>query len=239
MPTTTPPPESSAEKKRQTKAAPSFVWRFKVWLISTLGYWAIRIIGNTLRWEVVGWENFSAIEAAQKKIIYAFWHGRIILATYFWRNRGIVVMISNHQDGEYIAAVIRRFGYASSRGSSTRGGRRALVEMLHKLQNNNHIGFALDGPRGPRYIAKPGAIWLASKSGNPLLPFSVSTKKKWILSSWDHFQIPLPFTQALMIIGRPLYVSAEASKEELDRAQRQLQLELEELMHRGDNYWQR
>ena len=214
-----------------------FTYWLRVWLISWLGYWAIRIIGKTLRWEVEGWENYRAIEASQKRIIYTCWHGRIFMATYFWRNRGIVVMTSQNRDGEYIARVIRRFGYGAARGSSSRGGRRALVEMLRVIQQNKDVGFTIDGPRGPRYIAKTGAIWLASRSGSAVFPFHISAEKKWVLNSWDLFQIPKPFSRVLVLMGSPIYASADAMEEEIESKQRELQLALEKLLKRGDSHW--
>jgi lysophospholipid acyltransferase (LPLAT)-like uncharacterized protein len=213
--------------------------RFKTWLISQLGYWSIRILCLTLRWEVDGWENYGAIQQANKRIIYALWHGRIFLATYFWRNRGIVVMTSQNRDGEYIARVIRRFGYGAARGSSSRGGRRALVEMIHQLRHEHDVGFTMDGPRGPRYVAKPGAVWIASKTGSAIFPFHIDPEKKWILRSWDHFEIPKPFSRTLVLMAPAIYVKADAGASELEIAQQQLQNALDELVIRGDLHWNR
>jgi lysophospholipid acyltransferase (LPLAT)-like uncharacterized protein len=213
--------------------------RLKTWLISQLGYWSIRILCLTLRWEVDGWENLSAIEQANQRIIYTFWHGRIFLATYFFRNRGIVVMTSQNRDGEYIARVIRRFGYGAARGSSSRGGRRALVEMIRQLRHQHNVGFAIDGPRGPRYVAKPGAVWIASKTGSAIFPFHIAPEKKWILRSWDHFQIPKPFSRTLVLMAPAIYVKADAGERELEIAQQQLQTALDELLIRGDSRWNR
>ena len=103
----------------------------RLWLVSQAGYWAIRILGRSLRWEVEGWDNHRSISAEGKRLIYTFWHGSIFMATYFWRNRGIVVMTSQNRDGEYIARVIRRFGYGAARGSSSRGGRHAQIGRAH------------------------------------------------------------------------------------------------------------
>jgi lysophospholipid acyltransferase (LPLAT)-like uncharacterized protein len=224
-----------------SEAAEKFEYRFgdrvKFWLGSQLGYWAIRLIGSTLRWEVVGWENHHAIVGAGRKIIYTFWHGRIFMATYFWRNRGIVVMTSQNRDGEYIARVIRRFGYGAARGSSSRGGRRALVEMIQEMRRNRDVAFTIDGPRGPRYEAKPGAAWIAAKTGNAIFPFHISARKKWTLNSWDHFQIPKPFTRVLVLMAPPIYVAAESTQQQMDEAQRELQASLMDLLERGDRYW--
>lgn len=209
----------------------------KVWLFSALGFWAIRIIGSTIRWQIEGWENYRAIERAGKRIIYAVWHGRIFLATYFWRRRGIVVMTSQNRDGEYIARVIRRFGYGTARGSSSRGGWQALVELIHEIESRNDIGFTIDGPRGPRYIAKPGAVWVASKTGAAVFPFHISPQKSWVLSSWDQFHIPKPFSRALILMAPAIYVKQDATEAELESAQKDLQRSLDELRERGDSYW--
>ncbi len=221
------------------KVAYGFGDRVKFWLGSLVGYWAIRLIGATLRWEIDGRENHRSIVEAGRKIIYTFWHGRIFMATYFWRERGIVVMTSRNRDGEYITRVIRRFGYGAARGSSSRGGRRALVEMIYEMRRNHDVGFTIDGPRGPRYEAKPGAVWIAAKTGNAIFPFHISPERKWTLNSWDHFQIPKPFSRVLVLMAPPIYVSAEATQQQMDEAQRDLQNSLMNLLERGDNYWAR
>lgn len=213
--------------------------RVKFWLGAQIGYWAIRLIGRTLRYEVEGWENHRAIEAAGNRIIYTFWHGRILAGTYFFRGRGIVVMTSRNRDGEYIARVIGRFGYGAARGSSSRGGRRALALMTRELRRGHDVAFAIDGPRGPRYVAKPGAIWIAAKTGAAVFPFHLSPEKKWDLNSWDRFQIPKPFSRVLVVMGRPIYVPADAAGRQLDEFQGELQRSLEDLLQRGDNHWSR
>ena len=211
--------------------------RFRIRLISSIGYWAIRLICGTLRWQVEGWDHFASIEAAGRNKIYVFWHGRIFMATYFWRDRGIVVMTSQNRDGEYIARVIRRFGYGAARGSSSRGSRRALVEMIQELRGRKDVAFTIDGPRGPRYVAKPGASYLAWKTGDAILPFHIAARNRWTFSSWDQFQIPKPFSPVLVLIGEPIYVGAEASEEEIEEAQRKIQRALDDLRERGDSRW--
>jgi lysophospholipid acyltransferase (LPLAT)-like uncharacterized protein len=159
------------------------------------------------------------------------------MATYFWRKRGIVVMTSRNRDGEYIAGVIRRLGYGAARGSSSYGGRRALVEMIHDMRKKKDVGFTIDGPTGPRYVAKPGAVWIASKTGDAVFPFHISADKRWVLNSWDLFQIPKPFSRVLVLMGEPIYVEADASEEQLQAAQQRLQASLDELLERGDTHW--
>jgi lysophospholipid acyltransferase (LPLAT)-like uncharacterized protein len=159
------------------------------------------------------------------------------MATYFFRNRGIVVLTSQNRDGEYIAQVIQRFGYGVARGSSTRGSHRAAVEALRALKNGNDVGIAMDGPRGPRYVAKRGAAYLARKSGHPVVPFSVSVEKKWAVRSWDQFQIPKPFSRAIVLIGKPIFIDSGASEPEVSVIEEQIQNSLDELRDRGDNWW--
>jgi lysophospholipid acyltransferase (LPLAT)-like uncharacterized protein len=137
----------------------------------------------------------------------AFWHGRILPATVFFRDRGIVVMISRNFDGEWITRVIQRFGYDTARGSSSRGGSRALVQLRRDLTAGKPVGFALDGPRGPARVAQPGAVFLAGATGHPILPFHVESSAAWTLNSWDRTQIPKPFATVALAVGQPLQIA--------------------------------
>jgi hypothetical protein len=135
-----------------------------------------------------------------------FWHGRILPAIYYFRDRGIVVITSQNFDGEWIARVIERYGFGTARGSTSRGGARALVQLRRDLMNGRPAGFTLDGPRGPARIAQPGAVWLAGATGHPLLPFHIEAARYWSLSSWDRTQIPRPYTTVSVVMGKPMYV---------------------------------
>jgi lysophospholipid acyltransferase (LPLAT)-like uncharacterized protein len=209
----------------------------KISLVSRLGYWIIRIIGGTLRWKVEGRQNLESVHNAGKRLVLAFWHGRMFMAAYYFRRRGIVVMISRNRDGEYIARVMLRLGCGVARGSSTRGGRGAIIEMLRALKQYRDVALTLDGPLGPRYVAKPGAAYVAWKSGNPVVPFNISVEKKWVVKSWDHFVIPKPFSQAVLMIGSPIYVDANATNEEIGLTEKKIQRSLDDLRTRGDTYW--
>jgi lysophospholipid acyltransferase (LPLAT)-like uncharacterized protein len=211
--------------------------RIQVWIIPFLGYWVMRLLGRTLRWQVDGLENLQSIQAAKKRVIYTFWHGRIFFGTLFFRNRGIVVMTSQNRDGEYIARVIRRFGYGAARGSSSRGAKGALVEMVRALRQGKDVAFTIDGPRGPRYVAKPGAVWIAARTGDAIFPFHMSPERSWVFKSWDQFHCPKPFSRVLVLMGKPIYVKEHATEEELSAAQDELQRSLEDLLHRGDSHW--
>ena len=199
-------------------------------------YVLIRLIGKTIRFETGGWENFERIEQDGKIPIYAFWHNRIFLATYYFRRRRIVVITSQSFDGEYIARFIQRFGYGAVRGSSTRGGVGALIELIRLMKKGLPAGFTVDGPKGPRYVAKTGAILLAKKTGNPVMPFSVETRDHWTIKSWDNLQIPKPFSRAKVFIHEPVYVDQTADDEEIENKRLELQARLAELNEIGQSW---
>ena len=194
----------------------------------------IKLIGRTIRWQVEGWENWEAATRDGQVPIYTFWHNRVFLSTYFWRKRRIVVMTSQSFDGEYIARFIQRFGEGAARGSSTRGGKTALAAMERLVRLGYPAAFTIDGPKGPRYVAKMGGVLLAKKTGRAILPFTITPRHYWeAKGSWDRAQAPLPFTRALVDIAPPIFVSADANAEELAAKREELQAVLDELERRG------
>ena len=197
----------------------------------------IRLIGATTRWQVKGWEHWESIATTGQQPIYVFWHNRVFLATHFWQRRGIVVMTSQSFDGEYIARFIKRFGYGAARGSSTRGGTGAIVEMVRLMRAGCPTAFTIDGPKGPRYVAKMGAVLLAKKTGRPILPFTITPRRYWEAKSWDRFQVPLPFTMARVEIAPPIYVSADADDEALAARRDDLQESLDKINRNGEQWW--
>lgn len=199
-------------------------------------YLLIRVICSSLRWEVRGAEHLDSILASGHRAIFTFWHTCIFSATWFWRKRGIVVMSSQSRDGEYTGRFIRRLGYGTARGSSTRGARRALTEMSECLLSGIDVAFTIDGPRGPAYVAKPGAITLARHTGQAILPFHIVARRRLELSSWDRLQIPLPFTRAAVFVAEPIYVPPEASRDEVARKQSALQSSLDQLRSEAENW---
>ena len=196
-------------------------------------YFLIRVIGATIRYETEGWEHFEQIKNDGRLPIYTFWHDRIFAGTYFFRGRGIVVMSSMSKDGEYISRFIKRLGYGSVRGSSSRGGVGALVEMIRLMRAGIPMAFSPDGPRGPRYVAKSGPVMLAKKTGNPMMPFVVECRSYWTIGSWDRMQIPKPFTRAIVIIEEPIYVEPDAPDDAIEQKLQVLQHSLDELVQRG------
>jgi lysophospholipid acyltransferase (LPLAT)-like uncharacterized protein len=211
--------------------------RFKLLLVGWIGYWVIKIVGSTIRWQSEGDCHLEEIYQSGNRAIFTFWHGRIFPATYYWRNRGIVVMTSMNRDGEAIAQCIQRFGYGAARGSSSRGGFRALAEMAREIRQGHDTAFTIDGPRGPRYIAKQGPVLLALKTGAAIFCFHISMKHKIQLNSWDQFQIPLPFTDAVVLKAPPIWVPPDASEEHLRGLHEQMQATLDDLRKQGDSRW--
>jgi hypothetical protein len=199
----------------------------------------VAIIGRTVRWTVVDWQHYEDLVQSGKRTIFTFWHNRVFLATWFWRRRGIVVMSSQSFDAEYIGRFIKRFGFGTARGSSTRGAGRAFLQMVRCMNEGMHTAFSIDGPRGPLYEAKPGAIKLAQHTGQAVLPFHISAERYWELKSWDRSQIPFPFTRAVLLLGQPILVSREAGDAEVEQHQAELQRTLDELRERGDHWWRR
>lgn len=230
-------PEEAGEVSSSKKYTAFDRVRFAV--VAEVSYWLIRSICSTLRWQFDNWKVRTDRLACGQPTIYATWHGRILPAVYYFRNFGIVVMTSRHRDAEYIAPLIRRFGFGAARGSSTRGGRSALAEMMQMLDRGQDVALTIDGPRGPRYIAKSGAVWLAAKTGCPVVPFHISHQRRWVLTSWDAFEIPKPLSRALILFGGPIHVPKGATEEEMAVAQHALQQSLDDLRHRGDNHWSR
>jgi Uncharacterized protein conserved in bacteria len=210
--------------------------RFVIRAAGFLGYVLVRSLGATIRFQTTGWENFEAIEKTGKIPIYSFWHDRIISGTYFFRNRGIIVLSSSSFDSEYTARCIQRLGFGIIKGSSTRGGIQALVGMIRMMKKGSAMAFTIDGPKGPRYEAKAGPTVLAKKTGNPLMPFVIECEKFWTIKSWDRLQIPKPFTRANLLIGEPIYVDANARDEELESKRLELQNSLLSLVEKGESW---
>jgi lysophospholipid acyltransferase (LPLAT)-like uncharacterized protein len=214
-------------------------WRASAWkraqvaAIAGLGYPLINALGQTLRWRVEGLAHLDGILASGRQPIMAFWHGRILPATFYFRRRGIVVITSENFDGEWIAQIIQRFGYGTARGSTTRGGRRAILQLVRDMAAGKPAGFTLDGPRGPARVAQPGAIWLARATGNPVLPFHLEASSHWTTRSWDRTQIPKPFSTVALIVGEPLEVPRDATDGQLESARQELEQRLQALENRA------
>jgi lysophospholipid acyltransferase (LPLAT)-like uncharacterized protein len=207
--------------------------RFQARAIAAIGHRVIQVLGATLRWRTEGLEHFESTFAGGHRPVMAFWHGRILPATYYFRRRGIVVITSENFDGEWIAGIIERFGYGTARGSSSRGGLKALLQLTRDMEAGRPAGFTLDGPRGPARVAQPGALWLSKATGNPVLPFHLEADRHWMLKSWDRTQIPKPFATVALVVGEPFVVPPDADDAALERARIELEERLRGLEERA------
>jgi lysophospholipid acyltransferase (LPLAT)-like uncharacterized protein len=210
----------------------SLAQRIRLWFISWATYLAIALIGPTLRYSISWEEPPSPPDAIyEKPVIYSFWHRAVFPSAWLWRKTGIAVMVSRSFDGEYIARTIEKLGFVAVRGSSSRGGAKALLGLRSQLERGNLVAFTIDGPRGPKYVAKPGPVLLARASAFPMAAFYVALSDAWVLNTWDALMIPKPFSKALVRFSAKVRVPAEAAEAEMDAQmaefQRQLQAALE------------
>jgi lysophospholipid acyltransferase (LPLAT)-like uncharacterized protein len=215
----------------------SFKDRLLIRVIGLALFSIIKLVGATVKFEFEGWEHCEAVARDGHQAIYAGWHRHIFLFTYFWRERRVVVMQSRSFDAEYMARVIHRLGYGSVRGSSTRGHTGAAVEMIRLIKAGCPAGFLIDGPKGPRFVAKAGAILIAKKTGQPIIPMIVTAAKCWeIKKSWDRTLVPKPFTRARVIIAPPVYVPPDADGELFEAKRAEVQRALDELERKGEQW---
>lgn len=191
--------------------------KIKYFLVGVFGSVFIRLLFSTISIREIPNNYPKKLKRQGKSVIYAFWHSFMLLPGYVNRNLGIKVLISQHSDGEYIAQVIKQLGFDVVRGSTTRGGARALLSMINKAKETN-ASFAItpDGPRGPRFIVQSGVIFLGQKTNYPIIPISLGLTNYWELPSWDRFRIPKPFSKAVIIYGNPLTIPSKLEKPEIE-----------------------
>jgi len=190
------------------------------WVIRWVGFvgsWLIRLYIGTLayRYRPVGPDMNPLRRGFRGRFIYAFWHENILLPCYHYARRDIRVLISEHADGEMIAQVCRHLGFGTVRGSATRGGTKALLKML-RASRRCHLAVVPDGPRGPRRHVELGLVYLAARTGLPLVLMGIGYDKPWRLRTWDRFALPKPWSRAVLVTLPPLEVPADATREQLD-----------------------
>ena len=189
---------------------------FQAAAIAAIGMPLVEALGATYRWHESGARHYQAVLADGRAPILALWHGRILAATLYFRDRGIVAMTSENFDGEWVARLMRRFGYRAARGSTSRGGARALVQLRREMVAGAPAAFTVDGPRGPARRVQPGAVWLASATGNPIVPFHIEASRFWTVRSWDRHQVPKPGSDVAVAIGEPIDVPPLAGEDAIE-----------------------
>jgi len=207
--------------------------RLQARLISTVGYPIIASLGSTFRWRVDGADQYQRVVGGGRRPIMAFWHGRILPATVYFKRRGIVVITSENFDGQWIAGIIERFGYGTARGSTSRGAVKALVQLKRDMAAGKPAAFTIDGPRGPARVAQPGAIWLAKATGNPIVPFHIESDRYWTANSWDRTMVPKPWARVAIAIGEPMEIDPRADGAAVEAGRLELESRLTSLERRA------
>jgi lysophospholipid acyltransferase (LPLAT)-like uncharacterized protein len=175
---------------------------------------------RTVRFETGGASNYQREWDAGRPVIFTLWHGRLLPLSWFHRAWNLVTLISASSDGEYIARVVQRWGYDVVRGSSSRGGGRALRELIGQLRAGRSVAVTPDGPRGPRERLKPGVLVAAQLTGLALLPVSAGADHAWWFEGWDRFMVPRPFARVRILYGEPVFVPRDADAGQLDEITR-------------------
>jgi lysophospholipid acyltransferase (LPLAT)-like uncharacterized protein len=209
---------------------PKLPWsrRIQIPILAGIVYTVIRVLGPTLRFEVIGRAPIDAFWARKQPCIWAFWHRVILPIAWFGRNRGIVVMNTTAFDGQWTRKVIERLGFGTAQGSSSRGGLRGLQVMAQRISEGLDCAFTIDGPRGPRYVAKVGPVLLARMTGAPIVVFHIGVDRgKTIEKTWDHFLLPGLFARAILIGGKPILVPQDADPDMIQVKHQEMQKELE------------
>lgn len=197
----------------------------------------LRIVGLTLRFEVIAEEG--AIPAVPPpKGIFCFWHQCTLPCTYYFRKYPVVIIISRSFDGELITRTLARFGYQAVRGSSSRGGQGALLQLKNALERGVAAIFTADGPRGPIYQSKPGPVKLAQMTGEPIGSFYLLPERRWTINSWDRFFVPKPFSRVIVSWTRPVLVPASADEAQLEEKRQELDATLERARRNAERHIQ-
>ncbi|MDP8206480.1 MAG: lysophospholipid acyltransferase family protein [Candidatus Electryonea clarkiae] len=202
-------------------------------IIEKTGPGLLALFGKSLRYTVYEEDRFERLKDQGGFILVTF-HGRMFMPITFCRGNDITALISQSRDGDLVSKLADVIGYGSIRGSSTRGARKALKEMISTLNEGRIIANMVDGPRGPFEEPKIGALSLARLTGKPILPVIGASYPNWELKSWDHFQLPKPFSRAVMIWGEPFTVPRYARGEELEKYRIELRDSMKKLREKAD-----
>ncbi|MDZ4774032.1 MAG: lysophospholipid acyltransferase family protein [Planctomycetota bacterium] len=203
--------------------------KFKRWrrsiarkLGARFGVLAIALMSKTWRARWDGLENLEAARGAGGGHLITLWHGRMLVPMAHHENKGWVVLVSQSGDGDTVAPILQRYGFGVIRGSASRGGARALREMLTLLESGSVLVLTPDGPRGPMHAMNPGVVWLARATGYAVVPAGFVADRAWRMKSWDRFTIPKPFARVSFVYGKPIRVDRESTTAELEARSREI-----------------
>jgi len=212
-----------------------FLKKLKVNLFPPIIRLLIYLIGKTTKFTVIGEENYKNIKGP---VLFTFWHNRIFLSVYYYRymlnKKNICVLASPSRDGEILTRTLSKLGFSLARGSTKHYSKNALTTMMESFEKGFDGAIVPDGPQGPKYKVKEGVVRIARKTGLPLIPVAYNTSRKKILSTWDSFLFPLPFSRAVLIYGEPLMVSLAMSDE---KAKVLLEKEIKRITEEAEEYF--
>jgi hypothetical protein len=219
--------------------------RFNPNIASFAGAVFVRAIALTWRMEWRGRGNLEEARRATGQVIFAFLHGRLLVLTWAHRGMNIHVLASEHYDGDLMGRIIERLGFGHVKGSTTRGGAKAIRDLAKLLRRGVDIGLAVDGPRGPRGVVKQGAVEIGRLASSAIIPVTASARTRRLLRSWDRFQLPAPFTKVIVEYGEPVIVPDKADSAIIEGARLRLEDRLaaltaaldREIGHTGSEVW--
>ena len=187
-----------------------FPWKSRLAL--ALGKGALGVLARTWRYRVVNGRELSNLRSTSEPFIFSLWHGHLLPLLWHHRGQRVSILISEHRDGELIARTAQWLGYGLVRGSTTRGGERALLALVRELESGREVAITPDGPRGPARTFAPGALVAAQRSQSAILPVAAAADRAWRLSSWDRFMIPKPFARITVAYGSAVKVEAPSAR---------------------------
>ncbi len=206
--------EGAADDERARRKARRIAWAVR------LGVPLVRLLAATWRIREVNRAPSQRLRDGGKPVVFTLWHGEMLALLWHHRNEGITVLISEHGDGEIIARIAEALGFRTVRGSTSRGGGRALLGMSRTVQGGGDVAFTPDGPRGPARRFAPGALIVAQRTGAPVITLAVSPSGAWRLKSWDRFMIPKPFSRIRIAYGDPVYLDVSSPREAAEQSAR-------------------
>jgi hypothetical protein len=204
----------AARARKDARRAHQIAWAVR------LGLLALRVLASTWRIRATNAESYQRMRREAKPFVFAFWHGEMLPLLWRHRSDGVSVLISLHKDGEIIARICEALGLRTVRGSTTRGGGRALLGLVRELEAGYEVAVTPDGPKGPRHTFAPGALMAAQRAGAPVIPMVIHASSAWHLKSWDRFTIPKPFAKVRIVYGDPTYVSGSTPREATEETSR-------------------
>jgi lysophospholipid acyltransferase (LPLAT)-like uncharacterized protein len=205
-----------------------------IWLVSITGATVIRLLGATWRIRVEEEEFFERARTLSPRVVFAVWHGRMLPYAFTHRNRRVHVLASEHRDGEMLGQTIRRLGFGHVRGSSTRGGARAILALTETVRAGLDVGLTVDGPRGPRGVVKPGVVEVARQTGAAIVPITSASDRHRVFKSWDAFELPLPFARVVVRYGEPILVDPGLDREGVEARRLDVERELTRITAEAD-----